>query len=395
MLRRKNITAAAKAAACTVLALGIHDAHSADVYPVFTDINGSGGIAFGSIDVFDDTGSIIWDETAAVGGNDILVATFNGPTDNLGVGITVAFSNGENGIDETECVGPGGACDGTGNVDVPNTEPVNAAVASVNAGGVISGKLNNGNIVRASVWMRSDPNDPATGVGSPGANSMPDVEGILKIELWKEALSTNGDTFGPGDSDFGDRIWDQDQQGADGSFADINADGISGDFSAPVTATLSTDSWTQLVVEYVVDDTPADAGNTSFPWDIGLDSFTVADVEDVRAVFFVGDFGFGGNVDFTGGGSWWMDNFLVEIFADQASADALDPTVSNPAPPEAAPGGPEFVSLQRTNPPGIGGWQSSFGVASSAAAIAAVPEPASALLLLVGCCCFPRRRRCS
>ncbi|MEO2049400.1 MAG: PEP-CTERM sorting domain-containing protein [Pirellulales bacterium] len=316
-----------------LLALGTGSALAENLYPQFTDLNASGGLVWGATDIFNDTaGTLEWDESASYKGNEILVATMTGPSSNAGIGISIPASNGENGIDETDCQGPGGACDGTGNVDITNTEPVNPAIVTVNAGGSIPGRLNNGNVLRASVWMRSDPNNPAIGInGNAAADSMPQVEGILKIEAWKEALSIFGDFDGPGDADYGDRIWDQDQQGAAGSFADINADGASGQWGAPVTVTLNTESWTQMVVEYVLDDNPTNTGNSAFPWWIGLDSFTAADVEDIRAVFYVGDWS---GRDYTNGGSWWMDNLLYEVFTDQAAADAVDPQTSNPAPVE-------------------------------------------------------------
>ncbi|MCA9261808.1 MAG: hypothetical protein KDA61_21470, partial [Planctomycetales bacterium] len=212
-----------------VVAMTLSTVRAAELYPVFTDLN-DGDLFFGSVDIFDDTGAMEWDETGSYMGNEILVGTLVGPSDYSGFGFSVPISNGENGIDETDCVF---GCDGTGNVDIPNTEPVNPAIAAVNSSGVIPGRLNNGNVIRASVWMRSDPASPAVGAGAPGPASMPQVEGILKVELWKEALSGFADFEGPGDSDYGDRIWDQDQQGGGGAFADINADGVSGPWGAP------------------------------------------------------------------------------------------------------------------------------------------------------------------
>ena len=317
------------AAAAMLFTLHVGSVLGELAYPVFTDLNASGGPVFGDTDIFDDGVQMDWNEEAVFKGNDILVATLVGGGDFAGIGITVPISNGENGIDQHDCQGDHAQCVDGLNIDIPNTEPVNSAISAANGGG----KLSNGNIIRASVWMRSDPNDPATGVGAPGPASMPQVEGIFKIELWKEALSGFADFDGPGDSDYGDRIWDQDQQGGKGSFVDINADGSSGGFGAPVTVTLNTESWTQMVVEYEVDDSPADAGNTLFPWDIGLNSYTVADVEGVRAVFFAGDFT--GSTNFAGGGSWWMDNLAVEVFANQAAADLVDPLTTNPAPVES------------------------------------------------------------
>ena len=390
---------------CT-LVLSAGSALAELTYPVVTDMNTSAGLAWGQTDIYDNTDGLVWDEEAVYQGNDILVATFNGAFNATGAGISFPISNFENGIDETE--------DGA-NIDIPNTEPVNSAIASVNAAG--TGKLSNGNIVRASMWMRSDPNSPATGVGS-GAGSMPTVESIFKIELWKEGLGTVGDFDGPGNSDYGDRIWDQDQQGGEGSWIDVNGDGFAGFYGAPVAATLNTESWTQVVVELEINDAIAPSpvphnANASFPWDIGLDSFTVADVEDVRLSFFIGDYR-GSAFDATDGGSFWLDNLAVEVFLNQAAADAVDPTSTNPAPVETAgePGdydGDGFVgqgdldlvllNWGDTSPPAPAGWvneqpegligqEALDGVLlkwgnGTAPTIAAVPEPASLALVFL------------
>ena len=383
-----NLSCRCIALAVIVCSLSDVSAVANPAFPVIGDINGFGEdpVEFDGTNVFLDSGSFVLDEEGVFQGNEILVTTYNGVSDFAGWGISVAISNGENGSDSSE----GGL-----NIDEPNLAPVNSAIVAANTGPGTnnSGKLSNGNVVRASMWMRSDPNSPVVS-GGPD----PQVEGILKIELWKEGLSSNGD-FDPNDGadpSFGDRIWDQDQQGGDGAFADINGDGDAGQFFPSADITLSTTEWRQLVVEYVVDDNPADPGNTSFPWTIAGEQFTVADVEDVRAVFFAGDFT--GSSNFTNGGSYWSDNLLLEVFADQAAADLVDPAVSNPAPVESAADfdgdgdvdGADFLGIQQFDSGSIADWQAAYPVVPSS--ISAVPEPGSALLALLGAVLFASRR---
>ena len=144
-----------------------------DAYPVTTDPNND-GLVFGGLNVYAN-GPFGFDDTAVSNGNDLLVYSWGGTSTNEGAGFSVSVSNGENGIDVTY----DGVANEEQNDDVPNTEPVNAAIEAANGGS--GSKLQNGNVIRFSTWMRQDPSAPVTVV--------PSVETVLKAEFWKEALS--------------------------------------------------------------------------------------------------------------------------------------------------------------------------------------------------------------
>ncbi len=164
-------------------------------YPLVTDLIGVENPGFGDTNVFASAGGAPFqvDDAAddptiegdAVG---IAVYSMDGTGAGDGAGFSVAISNGAN--DDMFTVGM---------PDVMNTEPVNAAIEAVNGGG----RLQNGNVIRASVWLRQDPEDPVT--------VEPQIEPVFKIELWKEALSGNADFNSVDYPGGGDRIWDTDQ----------------------------------------------------------------------------------------------------------------------------------------------------------------------------------------
>src|SRR5688572_24287786 len=174
----------------------------ANAYPLFTDPNAD-GLAFGVTDAFE-FGAYVLDDAAQLNGNDIVLynQNFMGPCCH-GAGLSVPISNGENGINQSL---DGGANEVT-NLDAPNTAPVNSVFTTI---GNPSGKLENGNVIRYSAYFRSDPANPIT--------AAPQIEPVLKIEFWKEALSgqtpeesdTNGGQLQPL---FGDKVFDQDQHG--------------------------------------------------------------------------------------------------------------------------------------------------------------------------------------
>lgn len=263
-------------------------------------------------------GNIAVDTTAVLDTNNIAVYTMAGSGFDGG-GFSITISNGENGIDSTE----GGA-----NTDIPNPDPVDPAIAAVNGGG----RLANGNALRFSAWFQQDPNDPIV--------KEPSVEPVIKFELWKERSSGNGDfTSGrAAQAGFGDRLWDTDINAPDPFWAgfgqseaariDVNNDGdiANGD---SLTASLppssgTTADWVLVESTIVIDDDPDDSG---FGWQIGTESFFVDAVEEIRAVMFVGDFA--GN-DLTDGGSFFVDNLLLEVFATEA--DMLSTPNPNPRP---------------------------------------------------------------
>jgi hypothetical protein len=225
------------------------------------------------------------------------------------------ISNGENGVNSTN----GGA-----NVDIPNATPANPVFAAI---GNPSGKLENGNVIRFSAWYRSDPANPIT--------QDPQVQPIMKIEYWKEALSTFADTNQTQAApQFGDRVFDQDQQGqALGipdlpTYIDLNNDGVVIDGGATLAngrvKQISTTQWTLVSVTQTVDSTE---------WlGIGPEAFAANDVtkiEEIKGVMFMGDFA---NTNLTGdgpdGGNLLVDNALIEVFRNAASVTPL----ANPNP---------------------------------------------------------------
>lgn len=280
-------------------------ATAVDLHPLFENPETEVGTGFGQVDYFADATRFSVDVTAVDEGNNIAVYTM-GAGDGNGAGFVATVSNGENGITSTE----GGA-----NTDIDNTQPVNPMISAVNGGG--DAKLQNGNVIRFSAWMRQDPNDPVTAV--------PQIEPVMKIELWKEALSGNAD-FNPAlFPTFGDRIWDTDQNAgqaahqaagqSQASWVDMNNSG-STSFGNPVAVSLVTDEWRLVETSLVVDDDPLDDG---FGWSIGSEFFDVTAVEEISGVVFFGEFT---GADLTDAGSIWVDNILIEIFADEASVTA-------------------------------------------------------------------------
>lgn len=371
--------------------------HAVDAYPVFTSPATDTGTGFGVVNRFADPNPYFLDTTAAWEGNNIAVYTMDGPSGNNGAGLSVAVSNGENGIDSTES----GA-----NADVPNEEPVNPAILQVNGGN----KLQNGNAIRLSAWMRQDPMDPVT--------TVPQIEPVMKIELWKEALSGNAD-FNPAlFPNFGDRVWDTDQNAGQAAhkaagqsqadWVDMNNSG-STSFGLPVSQSLVTDEWRLVETTLIIDDDPLDDG---FGWGIGSEFFTVADIEEIRGVIFFGDYA---STNLTDAGSIWVDNVLIEVFGSEA--DMLSTPNTNPIPmPEVAVLQGDFngngrvdiadYTLWRNNlgnpdesvingaGDGINGvdiadyslWKTNYGATAAVAAsvaVAAVPEPATVSLSVV------------
>jgi hypothetical protein len=353
-------------------------AHGAIAIDQITDINNTPG--FGGTGVFSNP-PIGVDETAVFMGNDIVVYSLVGGGNNNGAGLTVPVSNGENGITSTE----GGA-----NVDIDNEEPAHPVFSTI---GNASGKLENGNAIRFSMWMRQDPNDPVT--------KQPSVEPVVKIELWKEALSGNADFSGAAFPGFGDRIWDTDQNAgqavhqtagqSQADWVDMNNNGLIAS-GQPVAISLVPDEWRRVETTLIVDDDPLDDG---FGWSIGADFFDVTAVEEIRAVMFVGDFS---GVDNLGdGGSFWVDNLMVEVFANEAAM--LATPNPNTAPVEGLPGdangdgsvdAADWVQLRDSGaaPALIDEWRANFGQPFPGAGgggleSAAVPEPTSCGLMLL------------
>lgn len=295
-------------ALCIFITAGLaaSELHAANAYPVFTDIN-IGNQAFGVANASEFGGIYTLNDTATLNGNAVLRINQNG---NLpcchGAQIEINISNGENGVDSTEA---------GGNPDVPNTTPPNPVFAAI---GNASGKLENGNVIRFSAWFRSDPANPIT--------LDPQVQPVLKIEYWKEALSTRADADGVKPAPFyGDRVFDQDQQGTALGIAelphwvDLDGDGFVLDATASVmngrVTQTTTSEWRLAQVTHTV--------NSADWFGIGGEAFGANDltaIESVKAVMFMGDFA---QTNLTGdgadGGNLLVDNALVEVFKNAAS----------------------------------------------------------------------------
>jgi hypothetical protein len=380
-----------------LLASGLSPARveGANAYPLFTDPN-VGGLAFGATDIFSFGANYFVNDAAQLNGNDlVMIGQFGMNTGGAGAGLSVPISNGENGIDQSF----DGASNQDLNPDDPNIEPANSVFTTI---GNPSGKLENGNVIRYSAWFRSDPANPIT--------VDPQIQPVLKLELWKEALSINQDTGGGQLQPFyGDKVFDQDQHGgaigipvADkAEWIDFNGDGVVIDGSAAGegrVSQISTDEWTLVESMFTVDDTPEGG-----MWFIGDDPYTVADIEEIRAVMFVGEFrGTAGSpINLTGdgdGGNMLVDNVLVEVFRDAASVTPN--TNPDPALSEGSAGdfngdgkvdAADYVVWRKSigTLQGYQDWRSHYGAGGAGGAGGAawggraVPEPSSAYLLVL------------
>lgn len=353
----------------------------ANAYPLFTDPN-AGGLAFAATDIFSFGANYTFNDAAQLNGNQIVsISQFGQAAGGTGAGLSVPVSNGENGIDQSL----DGALNEIVNPDLPNATPANSVFTTI---GNPSGKLENGNVIRYSAWFRSDAGNPI--------NVDPQIQPVLKLEFWKEALSTNQDTNGGQVQPlFGDKVFDQDQHGGalgipavdKAQWIDFNGDGVVIDGAAAGEGRVSqifTDSWTLVESSYTVND--AD-------WlGINDDLYTVEDIEEIRAVMFLGDFV---NSNLTGdgdGGNLLIDNVLVEVFRtaaavtpntnpDPALSEGLQGDYNNDGSVDAA----DYVVWRKTdgnNPDGYDIWRANFGAmapggGTGALSTGAVPEPAT------------------
>lgn len=284
----------------------------AEAFPVITDPNDD-GVNFDTANAFV-SGSYGLD---VAGPFAVYNQNFVG-SGNDGAGWSVSVSNGENGIDSS--------LDGTGNVDlnedVPNTVPADSVFTDI---GNASGKLENGNVLRLSAWLKSDPENPIL--------AAPQIEPVFKFEFWKEALSDNQDTGSSFQPFFGDKVFDQDINGGQiplsadnlAQWVDFDGGGTVIDGSAAGqgrVSSINTEEWSLIEVTYTVDDSQW-AG-------INDDVYSVAQIEEIRGVMFFGDFA---GTDLTGdgdGGNLLVDNLLIEVFADAGSVTAnLNPLPDN------------------------------------------------------------------
>ena len=430
----------AKLLTLSVMIGAIGYSHALEIFPVIknpaTDFDPADGMnspVIGRPFSFADPGASYGiDNNGILNGNNVLVVTqLPGlVTGNGGAGFTLtSLSNGENGITQTRNNG------GDIEIDADNVEPVSPAIETVNG---VGQKLQNGNVLRFSMWMRLDPSSPLT--------FAPQIEPLIKLEAWKEYGSLTQDTnpglLAPG---FGDKIFDQQQHGipiaqiipypAESAvqWVDLDSDGLIGrddlaDDEGRIT-TLTTDAWTLVEVNYEIDDSfwLGIHDNNSVT---GPDTSVVAALEEIRATMFLGDFTSGLETPNTlEAGNILVDNISVELFPDQAAADSTpnnnpDPTLDEVA---AVPGDynnngtvdaadytlwrdnlGQMVALDNEGDGITPGevtqedydfWAANFGNSNapttSIAPSQAVPEPGSASLILFGClvagCC---RKNC-
>lgn len=339
--------------------------------PGFNAFASDGGVPYG-IDV-----------NGVLNGNDVLVVTQSGFSNFTGAGFTVHVSNGENGTNYTYNANPGGPVGS----NPSNLVPADPAFAAI---GNPSGRLEDGNVIRFSVWVRNDALAPWT--------VEPQVPPILKLEFWRDALSGDADfTGGVSNPGWGSRIFDTDQNDVaiadpDGRkrLIDINGDGqwFWGSTTDPVP---STTQWQQVVHTYTVNS----AGEG---WDIPNtpELEDVTQVEEIRGVMFVGDYN---GTNFGNPGNLLWDNALIEVFRDTAAEAASDVLTSNPSPlldegpdngdfnGDGIVDGRDFLLWQRGGSPNnlsagdLQLWKDTYGT-GSLAAVAAVPEPSSIVLIL-------------
>lgn len=351
------------------------------------------------------------DQEGALNGNDLLVLTQGGASAGDGAGFTISVSNGENGD------GLSGYC-ASGDCSITGTNPSNSVAADpvFNAIGNTSGRLEDGNVIRFSTWVRSDPNAPFT--------VEPQIAPIIKLEFWRDALSGHADfTGGVSNPNFGSRIFDTDQNDVAISdpagrkrILDIDGNG-SWTFGTTTEPVPSTSDWQQIVHTYEVD-------SIGEGWDIdpfGTDPENNPDqvedvtfVEEIRGVLFMGDFD-GGSLGETGNLLW--DNALIEIFKDTTTESASNVLTSNPSPLlDEVSEDPDFDNDQDVDGTDYLIWQRGFGVGTqqfegdadfsgavngddlaiwqnsyaggALSATSSVPEPTSALLALVGAVCL-------
>ncbi len=245
------------------------------------------------------------------------------------------------------------------------------AAGTNNVGGTGLGKgLENGDVIRFSFWMSTDASDPLLNEGT--------WTDSIKFELAKEG-ATPGST--------GAKVLDTGSD-LDGALSfDItagNCDLAAGEAScsshnAPeVTST----GWTQFSVQYEIDD-----------FNFTDAAAEVSDVVEIRPVMFLGDYTAGEDQQ----GTAYVDNIMVEVFDDIATANAT--AIVNPNPGGFVPAaglagdfdgdsdvdGADFLKWQRDGLTAndLSLWESGFGTSASTANLGSVPEPSTALLAIL------------
>ena len=165
--------------------------------------------------------------------------------------------------------------------------------------------------------------------------------------MWKEYGSNFGD-FDSGRKNiagYGDRLWDTDINAPDPFWAgfnqsqasriDLNNNGViaNGDALTVSLPPTTGAEWVLVETTLRIDDQPDD--EPGFGWEIGGEQFYVDAIEEVRGTMFVGDYA--GN-DLTAGGSFFVDNVLFEVFANEAALAATPNPNPRPKSRDFVPG---------------------------------------------------------
>ena len=220
-----------------------------------------------------------------------------------GAGMSIHISNGENGNNGEDLSDP----------DQFNFIPADSGFARI---GNDHNRLNNGNAIRFSVWMRQDPDDLI--------QVAPNVEPVVKLEFWTEALgnANNADPFVNPNPTRADRIYDTQLQGDSASFVDLDGDGsVNNQIGGGGDSFSLNAQWTLVSTTYTVDD-----NGWGYDYPTGFVSKTVFDVEEVRATMYWSEFE---DNDLTDGGSVLIDQPMIEVYRTAADMPGAIP---NPHP---------------------------------------------------------------
>lgn len=257
-------------------------------------------------------------------------------------------------------------------LDIPEYE---TAGTNTNGGTGLGKELENGDVIRYTLWMATDPNDPLLNEG--------EWTDSIKFELTEVGLSGGS----------GAEVYDTGNDLPE-DFTAGNCNIASGEASCTSHATpeIVSTGWTQFSVQYEIDDFDFSSG-------------TVDDVVHIRAVMFLGDFQSAEAIQ----GTVYIDNMSVEIFDDIAAANASPPDPTYPGghlPSAGVSGdfdgdgdvdGADFLTWQRDlgDASSLGLWEGNFGTSAANVAASNVPEPSSALLALLalGSLSIARKKR--
>ena len=240
--------------------------------------------------------------------NDVVRITsgFHSPISH-GAGMSVHISNGENGNSGEDPSDP----------DEFNFIPADAGFARI---GNDNNRLNNGNAVRFSFWMRQDPDDLV--------QDAPSLEPVVKLEFWTEALG-NANTADPQviqNPTRADRIYDSQLQGDAASFIDLDGDGSVNNRIGGGRQTFSLNAeWKLISTTYTVNDS-----GWGYDYPSGFVPKSVSDVEEIRATMYWSEFE---DTDLTNGGSVLIDQPMLEVYRTEADMPGLIP---NPHPDAVA-----------------------------------------------------------